>query len=353
MTVQTQRYKSGSGIFLFILGLISQLLLMGLMLVVTINHQMSLYLLAQAKGELKILSSTTTFEEYKKNRQPAGREASNLALIDVIRQWSVDSFAFRPTGNFTRIFDQNNAPALWAVSGCGEFSFESYQWKFPLIGWVDYKGYFNKAKARSEFNRLRNMGYDAELRQVSGWSTLGWLNDPLLSNMLKKSKGAFCNLLFHELFHATWYAPGATVMNENLASFVAHQATLRFLSEDTVSLREYMESQHDNEVFRKYILKQITSLSKYYVQINHESNRRVLKLRALIQIGDSIAFLPLRNVKRYAREKEEILQYKNAYFGGYSQYETHQDSLQNVFNIIYRRDLKKMVRHLRQSKTID
>src|SRR5690606_34719233 len=107
------------------------------------------------------------------------------------------------------------------------------------------KGFFDKHLASAEVLDLKNKGYDVDVSPVTAYSSLGWFADPLFSGMLQRSKGRFCNLIFHELFHGTLYLPGSVNLNENLASFVAHKATIRFLARDSAELALYLRQQQE------------------------------------------------------------------------------------------------------------
>jgi predicted aminopeptidase len=310
------------------------------------HYKTSIYLVHQATGQLKILFGTTTFAEFEKNNTLSQHQKENLLMIEQVKKYSVDSLGYKPTQNFTRIYDQRSQPLLWVITASEPYELKEYEWKFPLIGSVSYKGFFSRELAVKEYNHFVANGYDTEIATVSAWSTLGWFNDPVLSSMLERSKGGFANLLFHELFHATYYAPGSVNLNENLASFIADKATRQFLRNDTLSLKNYELQQKDQKIFNRYVLSQVNNLKNFYAQIKDHPNRELLKLKTIVQITDSITLLPLSDNKRFLNRKTDILRYKNAWFVGYIQYDSMQDSLEKVFNKIYRRSLKKMVRDL-------
>jgi predicted aminopeptidase len=318
-----------------------------LLSVSALNYQTSVYLIYQAKGQLSLLLNTQSFADFEKNNPLSQKEKSNILLVDEIKKYSVDSLGYKPTKNFSNIYDQKKATLLWVITACKPYAFNLYEWKFPLVGRVSYKGFFRKELAMKEYTHLVASGYDVDLRGVSAWSTLGWLNDPLLSSMLGRSKGGLCNLLFHELFHATYYAANSVSFNENIASFVAHKATLQFLKSDSLALNEYVKSYNDNITFNNYMLRQINNLKKYYSGIQNNSNKYVLKLKAINQVVDSISHLPLHNKARYVSRRGDILKFKNAYFVDFLQYDSMQDSLEEVFNKIYRGNIEKLVQDLR------
>jgi predicted aminopeptidase len=218
-------------------------------IIVVFNRQTFIYLFHQAMGQLSILVSTQSIDRFCDTSVLSIQEKENIALIETIKKYSIDSLAYSPTENFTRIYDQKNTTTLWVITACQPYSFDAYEWHFPIVGNVTYKGFFKRTFADKERMHLLAKGYDVDIRGVSAWSTLGWFSDPLLSSMLKRSKGSLCNLLFHELFHATYFAANSVDFNENIASFIAHKATLQFLKNDTSELNDYKQNHSDNITF--------------------------------------------------------------------------------------------------------
>ncbi len=312
-----------------------------------LNYKTTVYLIYQATGQLSLLLNTQTFESFERNNKLTQLQKNNITLIKQVKNYSVDSLGYKPTKNFTTIYDQKDEPVLWVITACEPYSLVPFEWNFPLVGQVSYKGFFKKELAQIEYNHMAALGYDVELGSVSAWSTLGWFNDPLLSSMLKRSKGGLCNLLFHELVHATYYAPNSVDFNENIANFIAHKATLRFLKKDSVALNEYLAGYRDQKIFNSYMLRCIYYLKKNYPQIKDLPNASLLKLRIISQVADSISQLPLTNKERYLSRKKEILKCKNAYFVDFVQYDSMQDSLEEVFNKIYKGNIEKMVQDLK------
>jgi predicted aminopeptidase len=348
-----QRYKYETMITAFRwIRLILGYLFFVLVVICVINYQTSIYLIHQGRGQLGVLLNTQSITDYSQKNNLTQQEKDNCSLIEKIKAYSIDSLGYLPTKNFTTIYDQKQSPILWVITASQPYALKAYEWTFPVVGKVSYKGFFKKELALKEFNHLIVKGYDVDMRSVSAWSTLGWFNDPLLSSMLKRSKGGLCNLLFHELFHATYYAPNSVNFNENIASFVAHKATIQFLKNDSVALNNYLNNFIDNKVYTKYMIRQANFLRNYYPTIKNKGNKQILKFKKLWQITDSLKYLPFMNTSKFLTRKEDILTYKNAYFIDFDQYDSMQDSLELYFNKIYKGNLKKLVQDLKQDKTI-
>ena len=322
--------------------------LFGFFVFTGIYFETSLYLLGQGRGQLHILLNTVSFEEFRNTGNLNQKQLDNLELIEKIKKYSVDSLAYLPTSNFTSIYDQEGQPSLWVITACEPYRLKAYYWTFPLVGRVSYKGFFNENRAEATYNHLRSMNYDVDMREVSAWSTLGWLSDPVMSNTLNRSKAELCDLFFHELFHATFYKANEVNLNENLASFIAEKATIRYLANDSSSIRKYLNDKTERQIIYDFVLDESNQLRKFYDSIAGDPAIRILKLKRIYQITERLKMLPLENQNLINYHIKSMKEQKNAYFIDFEQYNSLQDSLESVFNNIYKGNLKKLVQDLKQ-----
>lgn len=324
-------------------------LLLSLMWLCSYNYSTTVYVSWQAAGQIKVLWNRKSFDSYRKHVTLGKHEEENLNLIPRLKRYSVDSLGYRPTANFTQIYDQGPEPVLWAITASEKYSIKPYYWQFPVVGKVSYKGFFDKNKAISEKNRLVAAGYDVDMRSVSAWSTLGWFSDPVLSSMLKRKKGSLCNLIFHELFHATYYAQSSVDFNENLASFIAHKATIKYLATDTAALHDYLQSYNEGRQVEAFVVGQMKGLNAFYDSIATfpDSRKQLLRLQRLIKMSANLQKdVPFKKGRAEYTAKQ-ILESKNAWFVDFRQYSSLQDSLENVFNKIYKANIREMVQSLK------
>jgi predicted aminopeptidase len=108
---------------------------------------------------------------------------------------------------------------------------EPFTWCFPIVGKVEYKGFFSKKDALREIHKLQMKGLDTCLQRAIAFSTLGWLGDPLYSTILKCQPVQIIDIIIHELVHKTVYFKGETDFNEQIASLIAEKGSLMFIEE--------------------------------------------------------------------------------------------------------------------------
>src|SRR5262245_29763063 len=129
-------------------------LLLAILIFLSVSYDTTIYIFFQAKGQLHLLTNTMSFQEFETKRKLDNDQQENLSLIENLKNYSVDSLHYKPTKNFTDIYDQNDSPLLWVVTASEKFRIKPYLWQFPVVGKVSYKGFFDKKKALAEKNRL-------------------------------------------------------------------------------------------------------------------------------------------------------------------------------------------------------
>ena len=143
---------------------------------------------------------------------------------------------------------------------------EGKTWRYPLLGKLEYRGFFSKEAAENEATRLRTQGYEVHVAGVDAYSTLGWFRDPVLSTFLRRGDPQIAELIFHELTHVRTFLPGDTDFNEALATANAQEGVRRWLmaAEDRRALGRYEAGLSKNREIVRLLLETREKLDHIY-----------------------------------------------------------------------------------------
>jgi predicted aminopeptidase len=289
----------------------------------------------QLKGQLQLIMNARPVEEVLSDNKVPEEIKTKLRLIQLIRKYATDSLGLKESENYTTYYDQKNKPVLWVLTAAYPLELKAYQWEFPFLGKVPYKGFFVEEKGKKEQELLKKKVLDTEISPTGGWSTLGWFKDPVLSNMLKRDEGRIAELIIHELTHETIYLLDSVDYNENLATFIGEQGAIRFLKyyygENSKELKNYINFKSDEELFGKYMLQSANSLDSLYKTFGKETFREKLlkKNIFILQIVNDINKLPLHNKSRYQFHFPGNKIPNNTWFMGYLRYRGKQTGMEH------------------------
>jgi predicted aminopeptidase len=188
------------------------------------------YVLQQGLGQLALARRQVPIAEAEAAAKLSPREIEMLRWVERILAFAREELGLDPGDSYTTYIDTGGEPISHVVVAASRLAMAPLEWRFPFVGRVAYKGFFQAEDAHAEARSLAARGYDTAVLRVGAYSTLGWFRDPVLSTMLALELPELAELLFHEITHRTVYIRGDTSFNESLASHVAFEGTVRFLA---------------------------------------------------------------------------------------------------------------------------
>jgi predicted aminopeptidase len=196
-----------------------------------------------------------------------------------IRDFASRTLGLPDNGSYRTYADLRRRYVVWNVFATPEFSVEPREWCFLVAGCVGYRGYFGEADARAFANRLAKEGLDVYVGGVPAYSTLGWLDDPVLNTFIHYPETELARLIFHELSHQVVYAPGDSMFNESFAVTVENAGVERWVAErGTADQRAAFEAaQRRKRDFAELVAGYRERLAAAYAAGERLSERRAAK----------------------------------------------------------------------------
>ena len=336
--------------------IIKRILLAVLVAIVTLviaQWDLVRYGIEQGRGQMNIVWNAKPVEHFLESPDFPDSLKAKLRLINRVRQFAIDSLSLKDTKNYKTLYDQKGEEVMWVVMASEPFRLKAKEWHFPVIGSVPYKGFFDKQKALKLRDELIAEGWDVNIRNPGGWSTLGWFTDPILSEMLGRSEGDLANLIIHEMSHATIFVKDSIDFNENLATFIGDRGAEQFLlsvyGKESEEYTTYMNEDRDYVMFSEHMLRgaeKLDSLYNTFSESDPVKTKAILKKEAIQDIVNSLDTLSLQATQSKPSLRFQNNLPNNAYFMNFIRYQSQQDIFSREWKTKFNCDLKSYIEYL-------
>ncbi len=310
-------------ITIFIIGLIAVL--------VFSYKELVMYGMNQLRGQLSLLTNSIAIEEALESTYYSNKEKDKLRLIQEIRYWASSELQLNVGGNYAEVVKQDSSSTMYVVTAAYPYKLESFEWSYGPIGKMAYKGFFDKRLVQQEAKVKRDLGYDTDIGIAGGWSTLGVLNDPVLSGMLKRDSTSLIELIIHESVHATVFRFGETEWNENIATAIGEVGMEQFVKQalkDDGLYRRHLDAEEKTQIKRAFIHNKALELESLYKSWERDSlnieEREILKQEWMN--GFKSEYLKHTNIKSWPSHKT----LNNTFFTDFLNYRASNDSIKEV-----------------------
>src|SRR4051812_19564162 len=275
---------------------------------------------AQAfRGQYQIFAHEKPIDKLVVDPQTSDRLRQRLELLQSLRGFAASDLHLPVDGHYRKYVDLHRPFVVWNVEAAPEFSLEPKSWWYPLVGRLDYRGYFSKPGASKYADYLRKKGYDVHVGGVEAYSTLGWFKDPILNTFVFEPDADLAEIVFHELGHQRVFARGDTDFNEAFATTVGQEGARRWLQKkgNAKALETYHLAQRHNNDFVQLIARTREKLEKLYGdERNDEGKLKAAKVRPITDPDE----LRKRKQAIYAQMQKDYAEVKRSW-GGTSEYD--------------------------------
>lgn len=240
-----------------------------LLLLIVLLVQSGCYVIDQALHQNKLMNSRVPVEEVIENPETAQRVAEKLEFTRRIIRFA-SQHGLNTAYAYDYYVEIEGEAISYTFYAAESLSLRSHTWWFPIVGEVPYLGFFSKEERDEEADVYLRDGFDIHRSRVGAFSSLGWFEDPIYSTMLERSDTSLAHLLFHELVHRTYWAPGSVQFNENLAEYGAIKLTEMFVKEGFIGenakdeLNKYNARRDDKKTYRGWLRGMRRDLDQLY-----------------------------------------------------------------------------------------
>jgi predicted aminopeptidase len=261
--------------------------------------------------------------------------AKQLRFTVELRRYAHDRIGLPAEKQYATYADLGRRHAVWVVYAAPEFSLQPVKWTYPIVGQLDYRGFFNEPDAIALGRDLKRKGNDVIVGGVDAYSTLGFFRDPLLNTFIHDPDVDLAELLFHELSHQKIFFAGDTPCNEAFATATAQQAVRQWLADVRRhrDLAAYETSLASQRQFVGFVLAFKRSLDALYTStaLQPEQVRREQKQKMQREFARRLDALPgLRERKGMRKWFSEPV--NNARLNTVSTYHQLVPAFEKIFN---------------------
>ncbi|MEW6250741.1 MAG: aminopeptidase [Planctomycetota bacterium] len=228
------------------------------------------YLAQLVEGELASQGRSEPIDDVLASGRLSEEEAAKLQLIVDAREFAGNAMGLYVGKSYRTFYDTSGAPLAWNLSAARQDALVPKTWAFPIVGVVPYLAFFDEGMLRQRERQLAEAGYDTLTYELDAYSTLGVLENPVRSPMLKRGKLSLVETIIHELLHNTVWRMNETVFNESLATFVGRQGAIDFLRlhyGETAGWTELARAYYaDTDAVNAFVLQLYADLAAYYAE---------------------------------------------------------------------------------------
>jgi len=244
------------------------------------------YYFQAVSGQMELSRKAQPISKVVADLDTSAELKAKLERVVEMRDFASRELHLPDNGSYRSYADIGRPYVVWNVFAAPEFSVKPQEWCFLFAGCVGYRGYFSKAGADRFAADLRAQRYDVFVGGVPAYSTLGWLDDPVLNTFVQYPDADIAELMFHELAHQLVYVKGDSTFNESFAVTVEREGVERWLAVhgNEAQRRAFEQEQARRQVFAELVASYRERLGHLYAEPLDAQQMRARKEEILTQM---------------------------------------------------------------------
>jgi predicted aminopeptidase len=227
------------------------------------------------RGQYQILTLQEPVRELIASQRTTSELKKRFILLNHLRGFAETELGLPVDGHYRKYADLGRRFVVWNVEAAPALSMQPKSWWYPVVGRLEYRGYFKEASARKYGEILARKGWDVHISGATAYSTLGWFKDPVLNTFVMDPEPFFAETLFHELAHQQLFVSGDKDFNEAFATFVGREGVQRWLlsQQRHDDLEQYLAQTRREDQFADLVVETRSRLERMYGDVRDKKGR--------------------------------------------------------------------------------
>jgi predicted aminopeptidase len=225
------------------------------------------YLTEQGIGQAKIQWRAVDNEKLLQDPEVADKNKHKIMLVGEYKKFFYHYFNEKSTPIYTKTTMLEDEAVSYLVIASPHTKIEAHEFEFPVMGKFPYIGFFRLANAKDFARDLeRDEGLVTWVRPVYAYSTLGILEDRILSSFFEYDDVELAELIFHELFHTIFFVEDEVELNENLANLYGFELLKEYFK-DRDELKSYIQKEERKKIIARRVVELIGILQTEFAKL--------------------------------------------------------------------------------------
>lgn len=298
------------------------------------------YLTEQGIGQIKLLRDARDNSELLKDDSIPFKTKDKIKKIEKYKAFFYKFWDRKSTDIYSKTTILKRDAVTYLVISSRPNEIKAQKECFPFYGCFPYLGFYKKDSAKEFVKKQQEDGFETYMRKVLAYSTLGNLEDPILSTFFQYDEYELAETIFHELFHTIFFAKNEVDLNENLANYFGRAMVYEYFGNSKVLNEYYQKDEKYSE-----LLQEIVKSSQKLEGILKKDDWKVQKKKFIESEFPALMKTKCSELKIERCWPLKLKKWNSATFAAFMTYEKDQDRI-GKFAKSFNGDIRQLFSHI-------